>query len=76
MCSIMGFTKLVLDENEVWAYFNRTQSRGPDLSRVEPAGEGSCHLTLEEPMRTVAPGQSAVVYDGLACLGGGLIART
>ena len=37
---------------------------------------GSCHLALEEPMRTVAPGQSAVVYDGLACLGGGLIART
>ena len=40
MCSIMGFTKLVLDENEVWAYFNRTKSRGPDMSRAEPAGEG------------------------------------
>ena len=40
MCSIMGFTKRVLDENEVWAYFNRTQSRGPDMSRVEPVGEG------------------------------------
>ena len=40
MCSIMGFTKRVLDENEVWTYFNRTQSRGPDMSRVEPVGEG------------------------------------
>ena len=40
MCSIMGFTKRVLDDNEVWTYFNRTKSRGPDLSRVEPAGEG------------------------------------
>ena len=40
MCSIMGFTKRVPDENEVWAYFNRTQSRGPDMSRVEPVGEG------------------------------------
>ena len=40
MCSIMGFTKRNLDENAVWSYFNRTKSRGPDLSRVEPAGEG------------------------------------
>ena len=40
MCSIMGFTKRSLDENAVWSYFNRTKSRGPDLSRVEPAGEG------------------------------------
>ena len=28
-----------------------------------------------EPVRTVAPGQSAVIYDGLECLGGGIIAR-
>ena len=40
MCSIMGFTKRTLEENEVWTYFNRTKSRGPDLSRVEAVGEG------------------------------------
>ena len=40
MCSIMGFTKLGMSENEVWAYFNRTKSRGPDMSRIERAGTG------------------------------------
>jgi tRNA-specific 2-thiouridylase len=42
------------------------------------AGEkGSASVLVEyaEPVRTVAPGQSAVIYDGLECLGGGIIAR-
>lgn len=30
---------------------------------------------FDEPRRTVAPGQSAVVYDGLECLGGGVVCR-
>ena len=71
MCSIMGFTKLVLDENEVWAYFNRTQSRGPDLSRVEPAGEGClCFHRLaimglnEAGMQPFHLGEDACVCNG------------
>lgn len=32
-------------------------------------------ISFEEPVRTVAPGQSAVVYDGLECLGGGIVQR-
>ncbi len=32
-------------------------------------------LRFEEPLRTVAPGQSAVIYDGVECLGGGLVAQ-
>ena len=40
MCSIMGFTKRLPDESEVWRYFNRTKSRGPDMSRAAPAGDG------------------------------------
>lgn len=42
------------------------------------AGEKSGASVLveyAEPVRTVAPGQSAVIYDGLECLGGGIIAR-
>ena len=39
MCSIMGFTKAVPAER-FRAHFDRTKSRGPDMSRIEPAGEG------------------------------------
>ena len=40
MCSIMGFTKLRLSEEEISSYFDRTKSRGPDMTRIEPAGDG------------------------------------
>ena len=41
--------------------------------RVEPGTDGStaCLAFFFEPQRRVAPGQSAVIYDGLTCLGGG-----
>ena len=49
-------------------------------AHVTPStGEGGALLArveYPEPVRTVAPGQSAVVYDGLECLGGGLIAMS
>lgn len=40
MCSIMGFLSPRLDAETVKAYFDRTVSRGPDQSRIEPAGSG------------------------------------
>lgn len=40
MCSIMGFTSQTMAEDEVREYFDRTISRGPDMSRVEKAGSG------------------------------------
>ena len=40
MCSIMGFTSGSLTPEEFRPYFDRTVSRGPDMSRVERAGEG------------------------------------
>lgn len=42
---------------------------------VEPDGERGCRVTYAQAIRTVAPGQSAVVYDGVECLGGGLVAK-
>ena len=57
-------------------YLVRTRHTG-ELARchVEPVSEQAARVTFAEPRRTVAPGQSAVVYDGLTCLGGGLVAR-
>jgi tRNA-specific 2-thiouridylase len=38
------------------------------------AGE-AFELAFDEPQWAVTPGQSAVLYDGDVCLGGGLIAQ-
>ncbi len=32
-------------------------------------------VTFKEPARAVTPGQAVVFYDGMECLGGGLIDR-
>jgi asparagine synthase (glutamine-hydrolyzing) len=40
MCSIMGFTSQSYSEEEIRVWFDRTKSRGPDMSRIEKAGEG------------------------------------
>ena len=36
---------------------------------------GVVRIRFDEPVRTVAPGQSAVLYDGITCLGGGVVAK-
>ncbi len=41
-------------------------------ARVRPVGSG-VRIAFESPQRAVTPGQSAVVYDGDVCLGGGVI---
>jgi tRNA-specific 2-thiouridylase len=38
------------------------------------AADGRCEVTFAEPQWAVTPGQSVVLYDGPACLGGGIIA--
>ena len=40
MCSIMGFTSRFFTEEEFRPFFDRTKSRGPDMSRVEKTGSG------------------------------------
>ena len=34
MCSIMGFSRKTLTPEEIRPYFDRTVSRGPDMSRI------------------------------------------
>jgi tRNA-specific 2-thiouridylase len=44
-------------------------------ARVEPTAEGF-RARLEQPLRGVAPGQSAVLYDGSRVVGAGTIAAS
>ena len=40
---------------------------------MEVRGAGRARVSFPQPVRTVAPGQSAVIYGGLVCLGGGIV---
>ena len=71
MCSIMGFTELHIGKEELLTYFDRTKSRGPDMSRVEPAGKGClCFHRLaimglhEEGMQPFHLGKDLCVCNG------------
>ncbi len=44
MCAIMGSTKK-LDKSEIPAYFDRTVSRGPDMSRSWTPAPAGCAST-------------------------------
>ena len=56
----------------------KTRYRQADAPcRLSLSGDGqSLHLAFEQPQWAVTPGQSAVLYDGEVCLGGGLIASS
>jgi tRNA-uridine 2-sulfurtransferase len=47
----------------------------PVLAWVEPLSGDRIHLRFDTPLRDIAPGQGAVLYDGEVCLGGGIIQR-
>ena len=57
-------------------YVVRTRHTGElRPAHVMPHVDGTVSVDLAKPMRAVAPGQSAVIYDGLVCLGGGIIQK-
>ena len=58
-------------------YLVRTRHTGPLREMaLSVAGTGmQAAVRFDEPVRTVAPGQSAVVYDGEVCLGGGIVVK-
>ena len=48
--------------------------RQPDQPvHVSMKADGGLHITFQEPQRAVTEGQYAVLYDGINCLGGGVI---
>ena len=60
---------------EAGVYLVRTRHTGPLREAwLEPNGNNAL-VRYHKPERTVAPGQSAVVYDGVICLGGGVVSK-
>jgi tRNA-specific 2-thiouridylase len=55
-------------------YTAKTRYRQADMAcTLETAGDGGFSLSFADPQWAVTPGQSAVLYDGDVCLGGGII---
>ncbi|XHS79664.1 tRNA 2-thiouridine(34) synthase MnmA [Burkholderiaceae bacterium UC74_6] len=52
----------------------KTRYRQSDAACVFRGADGAFKLSFSEPQWAVTPGQSAVLYDGEVCLGGGVIA--
>lgn len=48
----------------------------PALALVTPLDDQRVRVDFDTPLRDITPGQSAVMYDGEAVLGGGIILRT
>ena len=56
-------------------YGSKTRYRQADAPcRLAPGANGAFALQFPQPQWAVTPGQSAVLYDGDVCLGGGVIA--
>jgi tRNA-uridine 2-sulfurtransferase len=55
-------------------YAAKTRYRQADAACTFAPGAGGFELAFEEAQWAVTPGQSAVLYDGEVCLGGGVIA--
>jgi len=56
-------------------YAAKTRYRQADAPcTLSAASDTNFHLDFSEPQWAVTPGQSAVLYDGEVCLGGGVIA--
>ena len=56
-------------------YGAKTRYRQRDAAcELLAGGEGAFELAFDDPQWAVTPGQSAVLYDGDVCLGGGIIA--
>lgn len=55
----------------------RTRYRAPlEAATVNQIDEKTWQLTLQDAVRALTPGQSAVIYDGEYCLGGGIVTGT
>ena len=68
MCSIIGFTSDTLSPEEFRPFFDRTVSRGPDMTRVEKAGDGWLGFHRLAIMGLHEEGMQPFHLDGDACV--------
>ena len=54
----------------------KTRYRQSDQACTVEVRADTLRVVFDEPQRAVTPGQSVVLYDGEACLGGAVIAAT
>lgn len=65
------------DKPAAGRYAVKTRYRMPDaMAQLSYPSDGTAMLEFDEPQWAVTPGQSAVLYDGDVCLGGGIISHT
>ena len=71
MCCIMGFLSDLYTPEQIRPFFDRTRSRGPDATRIEPAGTGLlCFHRLsimgldERGMQPFSRGKNKLVCNG------------
>ncbi len=73
-CEQVTFIRQALPVDTPCRLTAKVRYRQPDQAcTAELGGDGLLRLTFDEPQRAVTPGQSAVLYDGEVCLGGGII---
>ena len=74
-CEVSGFNwipqKPQSSDFECMAKFRYRQPDQPVCVHVNP--DGTLHIDFAQPQRAVTEGQYAVLYDGINCLGGGVI---
>ena len=68
MCSIIGFTSDTLSPEQFRPFFDRTVSRGPDMTRVEKAGDGWLGFHRLAIMGLHEEGMQPFHLDGDACV--------
>ena len=73
-CEQVTFIREELPQETPCRLTAKVRYRQPDQACTATLGkDGLLRLHFDEPQRAVTPGQSAVLYDGDVCLGGGII---